>query len=80
MVATTGFTSTTYALQVASLTIPGYAALYSLIANFVVAIVLTVVFNVMKAPAGADPTVPADYVHDVAPDAVPAGAAPTGEI
>jgi SSS family solute:Na+ symporter len=80
MVATTGFTSTTYALQVASLTIPGYAALYSLIANFAVAIVLTVVLNAMKAPAGVDPTVPADYVHDVEESAVPAGAAPTGEI
>jgi SSS family solute:Na+ symporter len=79
MVATTGFTSTTYALHLSSLTIPGYAALYSLTANFIVSIVLTVVFNAMKAPAGVDPTVPTDYVHDVVETSV-LSAEPTGEI
>jgi SSS family solute:Na+ symporter len=64
MVATTGFKSTTYAIHLASITIPGYAALYSLIANFVIAIVLTVVFNLMKTPAGADATIPEDYLHE----------------
>jgi SSS family solute:Na+ symporter len=64
MVGTTGFKSTTYAMHLGSLTVPGYAALYSLIGNFVVAIVLTVVFQMMKVPAGADGTIPSDYLHE----------------
>ena len=64
MVGTTGFKSTTYPLHVGALTIPGYAALYSLIANGAVAIVLTVIMNILKVPAGADSTTPADYVDE----------------
>jgi SSS family solute:Na+ symporter len=63
MVATTGF-KPTYALHLGALTAPGYAALYSLIGNFVVCIVLTFVFRLMKTPAGADATSPGDYVYD----------------
>jgi SSS family solute:Na+ symporter len=64
MVSTTGFKSTTYPLHVGDLTIPGYAALYSLIANFVIAIVLTVIMKLMKVPPGADATTPLDYVDE----------------
>jgi SSS family solute:Na+ symporter len=64
MVGTTGFKSTTYPLHLGALTVPGYAALYSLVGNFVVAIVLTVVFQLLKAPAGADATIPEDYLHE----------------
>ncbi|MBV9323548.1 MAG: sodium:solute symporter [Chloroflexi bacterium] len=50
-----------YPLSIGGSTIPGYAALYSLIVNLVVAIVLTWVFNAASAPAGADETAVADY-------------------
>jgi SSS family solute:Na+ symporter len=79
MVGTTGFKSTTYAMHVGSLTVPGYAALYSLIGNFVVAIVFTVVFRMINTPAGADATIPEDYMHEggelvaVAGSGVPGG-------
>ncbi|HVB37560.1 MAG TPA: sodium:solute symporter, partial [Vicinamibacterales bacterium] len=66
MVGTQGFNSTIYPLQLGSLTVPGYAALYSLIANGVIAVVLTLVLRAMNAPAGVDATVPSDYVHDPA--------------
>jgi SSS family solute:Na+ symporter len=50
-----------FPLQLGGTTVAGYAALYALIANFVVTIVLTWVFAAMKLPAGADETAPADY-------------------
>lgn len=52
----------TYPLVIAGYALPGYTALYTLILNLVVAIVLTPVFNAMKARRAAfDETVPADY-------------------
>ncbi|MDE3154865.1 MAG: sodium:solute symporter [Acidobacteriota bacterium] len=66
MAATQGFNSSIYPLHMGSLTVPGYAALYSLVANFAIAIVGTLVFRLLNAPAGEDATAPADYVHDVA--------------
>lgn len=52
----------TYPLVIAGYALPGYTALYTLILNLVVAIVLTPAFNFMKArPAALDETVPADY-------------------
>jgi SSS family solute:Na+ symporter len=74
MVGTTGFKSTTYPLHLGALTVPGYAALYSLIANFVVAIVLTVILNLIKVPGGADATIPADYLDEGTDVAVAPGA------
>jgi SSS family solute:Na+ symporter len=50
-----------YPLSIGGTTMAGYAALYSLILNFVVAVVLTWVFNAASAPAGADETAMADY-------------------
>jgi hypothetical protein len=61
MVASTGFQSATYPLALDGLIVPGYAALYSLILNFVVAAVLTPVFNVVAGTRGSDQTAPVDY-------------------
>lgn len=48
-----------------------YAAVYSLIINFVVAAVLTLIFNAMKVDSGKDETAAHDYEEE--PVAVPAG-------
>jgi solute:Na+ symporter, SSS family len=61
MAASTGFQSATYPLAIDGFTIPGYAALYALIANFTVAIVLSAVLNPVAATRGTDQTAPADY-------------------
>jgi solute:Na+ symporter, SSS family len=50
-----------YPLNIGGFGLPGYSALYTLILNFVVAIVLTPVFRVMAGAARADETVAADY-------------------
>jgi SSS family solute:Na+ symporter len=50
-----------YPLPIGGTTVPGYAAFYALIVNFVVTVVLTWVFNAASAPAGADETAVADY-------------------
>jgi solute:Na+ symporter, SSS family len=50
-----------YPLQLGGMTIPGYAALYALALNFVVAIVGTFVLNAMSVSSGADQTAPLDY-------------------
>ncbi len=47
MAGTLGFTAVVYPLQISGFTMPGYAALYSLIVNLVVSGVLSVVFNVI---------------------------------
>ena len=65
MAGTQDFNSSIYPLHVGSLTVPGYAALYSLIGNFAVVIVLTLVLRLMNTPSGVDATAAADYVHDV---------------
>ena len=41
MAATQGFASSVYALQILGVTLPGYAALYSVLINFLVAIALS---------------------------------------
>jgi solute:Na+ symporter, SSS family len=53
--------SSVYPLQLGSLTIPGYAAFYALIANFVVSVVLTWVFKAIPVAAGGDETAELDY-------------------
>jgi len=62
MVATTGFKSSIYALSIGGLTMPGYAALYAVILNLVVAAVLSLVFNTMAATRSHDETSALDYV------------------
>ena len=54
--------SPNYPLAIAGFVFPGYAAIYSVVLNLVVAVVLTPIFNAMhggKAPL--DATVAADY-------------------
>jgi solute:Na+ symporter, SSS family len=51
----------TYPLALAGYTFPGYTALYTLIINLALAVILTPVFNALKREATADATVEADY-------------------
>jgi SSS family solute:Na+ symporter len=51
----------TYPLALAGYTFPGYTALYTLIINLALAVVLTPVFNAMKQETSVDATVEADY-------------------
>ena len=52
----------TFLLQLAGYTFPGYTALYTVILNIVVAIVLTPVFNAISAqPTRLDETAASDY-------------------
>src|SRR4051812_21045417 len=50
----------TYPLALGGFTFPGYSALYTLVLNLILAIVLTPVFNAVSR-ASADETVAADY-------------------
>ena len=53
----------TYPLVIGGFTLPGYSALYTVILNIVIVIVLTPVFNALRADrAPVDETVAADYV------------------
>ncbi|HEX4297279.1 MAG TPA: sodium:solute symporter, partial [Devosia sp.] len=60
MAATTGFSSSTFTINLFGLAIPGYAALYSLVINLVVAVVLTFVLKPMRK-AQLDETAAVDY-------------------
>ena len=52
----------TYPLQLAGFTFPGYTALYTVILNIVVAIVLTLIFNGLRAQTERfDETAASDY-------------------
>jgi SSS family solute:Na+ symporter len=55
------FKSTVYALHVAGRTVPGYAALWALIGNVVVACVVTVALDVLGVSRGEDATKREDY-------------------
>lgn len=61
MAATLGFKGSVYPLHLGSATIPGYAALWALIANLGVAVVVTVALRAVRAPAGSDHTSREDY-------------------
>ena len=52
----------TYPLAFAGWTFPGYAAFYTVVLNFLVALVLTPVFNAMASQPGRDETAAGDYV------------------
>jgi SSS family solute:Na+ symporter len=64
MCSTTGFKSTTFALKLGGMSLPGYAALWSVIANLVVAALATLVLDAMGTPRGEDETKPEDYFSD----------------
>src|SRR5579864_1267699 len=53
--------SSVYPLNLFGTVIPGYAALYAVIVNVVLSVVLTWIFNAASAPAGADETAELDY-------------------
>jgi SSS family solute:Na+ symporter len=61
MAGLTGFQNATYPLTIAGMTIPGYAALYTLIINVAVAAVATVVLNAIGSAERTDETVVTDY-------------------
>jgi len=56
MAATQGFTSSIYPLTVFGVTLPVYAALYSVLINFVVAIALTPLFDLLARRSAASAT------------------------
>ncbi len=68
------FGSSTYPLHLGSYTAPGYAALYALIVNLVIAVVLTLIFKLVRLPAGNDQTAAGDFETEPAPDLVGVGA------
>ncbi|MCL6563083.1 MAG: sodium:solute symporter, partial [Firmicutes bacterium] len=59
------FQSSVFPLHLGGAVIPGYAALWALIANFVVAIVLTAILRAAGVAEGLDHTRSEDYEHDV---------------
>lgn len=61
MWASTGYKSTVYALHLFGHTMPAYAAIWALIANIIVTVVLTLIFRAVKVNQGRDQTSSADY-------------------
>jgi SSS family solute:Na+ symporter len=53
MAAIQGFTSSVFPLQAFGVTIPGYAALYSVLVNFLVAFALAPIFDRIGRTAGS---------------------------
>jgi SSS family solute:Na+ symporter len=66
MCSTAGFKSTTFPLHLGSLVVPGYAALWALLANLAVTAVGTVALGALGSARGTDGTVPEDYFADKA--------------
>jgi len=64
MCSTTGFKSTTFALKLGALSVPGYAALWAVIANVAVAVVATLVLGALGVARGEDETKAGDYFTD----------------
>ena len=67
MCKTLAFKSTTYAIHIFGLTIPGYAALWAVLANFAVGALATLAFTALKMDAGTDRTKLGDYESDPLP-------------
>jgi SSS family solute:Na+ symporter len=61
MVASLKFATSTYPLKLGGVTIPGYAALYSLILNLLVATVITIALRATGIRQPPDQTSPEDY-------------------
>jgi SSS family solute:Na+ symporter len=62
MVSTLGFKNSVYPLSIGDYTMPGYAALYSLILNIAVAAALTLACRSLGSGKVTDETAPADYI------------------
>jgi SSS family solute:Na+ symporter len=58
---TLSFKAPVYALHFGATVVPGYAALWALVANLVVAVLGTAVAKAVGALPGRDATAPADY-------------------
>lgn len=69
MAATQGFHTSIYPLALGNLTVPGYAALYSVIANLAVAVVGTWLLDRFKIARGQDETHAGDYTFETAEEA-----------
>ena len=76
MVASLHFQSSTYPLHLGSVIVPGYAALYSVILNLIVAWAATAIMNAIGLPRAVDQTAPGDYYGGV--DAAAGASALTG--
>jgi SSS family solute:Na+ symporter len=61
MAYTLSFAGAVYAVHILGVTIPGYIALYALIVNLVVSVVLSAVFNLVASDRHNDATVATDY-------------------
>jgi SSS family solute:Na+ symporter len=61
MAVTTAFKSV-FPLVIFGYTVPAYAALYSVVINIVIAVVLSLAFNTVASSTRQDGTVPADYL------------------
>ncbi|HET8655661.1 MAG TPA: sodium:solute symporter [Longimicrobiaceae bacterium] len=64
MAAASHFQSSVYPLHLGDLTMPGYAALYSVVLNFAVAIVGTLLLDLLGVQRGRDETAPEDYLAE----------------
>ncbi len=53
MAATQGFTSSVYPLEIFGVTVPGYAALYSVLINFLVVVALSPLLDLIARPRRA---------------------------
>jgi solute:Na+ symporter, SSS family len=62
MAATTAFKSSVFPLVILGYTVPAYAALYSVVLNIVIAVVLSLAFHTVASGTRQDGTVPADYL------------------
>ena len=66
MVGAEHFKTSIYPLHLGALTVPGYAALYSLTINLGLAVILTLILHALKVSPGRDQTAHADYEYDTA--------------
>lgn len=67
MAASSGFTSSIFALNLFGAPFPMYAALWALLANSLVAVVLTPIFNAAGVGSGKDATAENDYLDESPP-------------
>ena len=61
------FKATVFPLHLGEVTVPGYAALWALIANLLVAVVGSIVLRALGVPAGRDATKGEDFAAPAVP-------------
>jgi SSS family solute:Na+ symporter len=61
MATSSDFKTSVYELHIFGTTISAYEAIFALVANVVVSVLLTIVLNIVGAPRGADETAEGDY-------------------